>query len=236
MFHKLKWFEQYKIQGAEAYPDAKLVRQCLFEAVFNQFLLAPLLTYFAYPSLVRIGMPMGGPLPPLAIILRDFVVFIVMNDTLHYWGHRALHHKAIYKYIHKQHHEFKIPIGISAKYAHIIEDIVANTIPTVIGPVIMRSHVYVFWLWLCIRLIETVDVHSGYCLPWSPYQLFPFQRSVARHDFHHSHNMGCYGSFTTFWDWITGTDQAFLEFQAKARAKVTSSSGTSAANAQKKVL
>jgi len=24
---------------------------------------------------------------------------------------------------------------------------------------------------------------------------------VDRHDFHHSHNKGCYGTFTVFWDW-----------------------------------
>lgn len=24
-----------------------------------------------------------------------------------------------------------------------------------------------------------------------------------RHDFHHSHNVGCYGTYTAFWDWVT---------------------------------
>lgn len=105
------------------------------------------------------------------------------------------------------------------RYAHPVEDFLANSVPTIAGPLIMGMHAYVFWLWLCIRLLETVDAHSGYSFPWSPFHLFAFQGGAERHDFHHSHNVGCYGSFTIFWDWITGTDQAFLDFKAKKTTK-----------------
>jgi plant 4alpha-monomethylsterol monooxygenase len=217
MFHRFKWFEKFKIQGPEAFPDVSLIKACIQQNIVGHLIVVPLAVYYGYPLFKHFGMVVYGPFPPLAIVLRDFVVFVAFNDTLFYWAHRALHHRSIYKYIHKQHHEFKVPIGISSKYANPIEDLIANTIPTIIGPILMGSHAHVIWLWLFIRLLETVDAHSGYSFPWSPFHYFSWQGGAERHDFHHSHNVGCYGSFTIFWDWITGTDQQFLEYQARKR-------------------
>jgi len=35
------------------------------------------------------------------------------------------------------------------------------------------------------------------------------QGGPDRHDFHHSHNVGNFGSFFIFWDWICGTDYKY---------------------------
>jgi sterol desaturase/sphingolipid hydroxylase (fatty acid hydroxylase superfamily) len=218
-FHYMKWFERYKIQGNGAYPDMKLIMACVKENIIGHLIVAPVAAYFAYPLYWSWGMSLSDPFPSVAIVLRDFVVAIAVNDTLFYWAHRGFHHPAIYKYIHKQHHEFKTPVGIASKYAHPVEDVIANTLPTVLGPLLIGMHAKVFWLWLFVRLLETIDAHSGYSFPCSPFHMFAFQGGAERHDFHHSHNVGCFGSFTIFWDWICGTDQAFLEWKAKTAAK-----------------
>ena len=162
---------------------------------------------------------MSRPAPELITVLRDFVVFIAVNDTLFYWGHRALHHKSIYKYVHKHHHRFKVNIGICSEFAHPIEDVLANMIPSLLGAFIMRSHPLTVWVWLAVRLWETIDAHSGYSFKFSPFHVFSWQGGAERHDFHHSHNVGCYGSFTIFWDWLCATDKAFLEFKEKEATK-----------------
>lgn len=41
------------------------------------------------------------------------------------------------------------------------------------------------------------------------------QGGAARHDFHHSHNRGNFGSFTIFWDRVMGTEQPYLEHMQK---------------------
>ncbi|KAJ1411742.1 fatty acid hydroxylase superfamily-domain-containing protein [Ochromonadaceae sp. CCMP2298] len=216
-FHQNSWFTQYKIQGT-AYPDAALVRTCLQQNLVSHLLVGPLGLYFAYPMFVYFGMEVSTPCPGAMTVLRDLVVALAVNDTLFYWAHRTLHHKSIYKYVHKQHHEFKVPVGVCAEYANPIEDLLANILPTVAGCLVMGSHVQVLWLWLSIRILETVDAHSGYRFPLSPFHALPFQGGADRHDFHHSHNVGCYGSFTVFWDWACGTDEKFLEWESK-RAK-----------------
>ncbi len=44
-------------------------------------------------------------------------------DTTFYWSHRALHHPALYKHFHKQHHEYKGTIGFAAEYASTVEQV-----------------------------------------------------------------------------------------------------------------
>jgi 4-alpha-methyl-delta7-sterol-4alpha-methyl oxidase len=207
------WFMKYRIQGKDL-PPPSLWKECLRNELINHALIQPVALWYTYPYFVKYDIDVTRPAPDILTVIRDILIFICVNDTLFYWAHRMLHHKYIYKYIHKHHHRFKVNIGIAAEFAHPVEDILANLLPTVLGAFLMKSHPITLWIWLYIRIAETIDAHSGYHFPFSPFHIFDWQGGAARHDFHHSHNIGCYGSFTIFWDWLCGTDKAFLEFQA----------------------
>jgi len=211
--YKFNLFPNRRIQGS-VLPNDQLWNAALRNCLLNHFIIQPTAVYFLYPYIARY-ISLRGPIPDWTVFIRDFAVSIFFNDTLFYWAHRALHHKSIYKYIHKQHHEFKVNIGIASEYAHPFEDIVANLVPTLFGCFYMRSHALVLWSWIAFRLMETIDAHSGYDFSFSPFSMVPFQGGARRHDFHHSRNVGCYGSFFIFWDWVCGTDSAFLEFEGK---------------------
>ena len=45
----------------------------------------------------------------------------VIEDTWHYWVHRLMHDRKLYKYVHKVHHNFQAPFGMVAEYAHPVE-------------------------------------------------------------------------------------------------------------------
>lgn len=222
--YKFNLFPKYRIQGS-VLPPNDLWNAALWNCIKNHFFVQPVALYCAYPFFVYCGVSLRGPIPDWTIFVRDFLISIAFNDTLFYWAHRGLHHKSIYKYIHKQHHEFKVNIGIASEYAHPVEDVLANLTPTLFGCMYMGSHALVLWAWLAFRLMETIDAHSGYSFSFSPFSLMPFQGGARRHDFHHSRNVGCYGSFTIFWDWICGTDAAFLEFENKRLAEEKKSKG-----------
>lgn len=216
--YRYNLWPELKIQG-KTLPNYELAKECLVHCFINHFMVAPVILYTGYPMMVYFGMEVGTPIPDWTVFLRDIVVGVIVNDTLFYWGHRFLHHKSVYKYVHKQHHTFKVNTGISSEYAHPIEHIFSNIVP-VAGNFLMGSHIIVFWVWLVIRVGEIVDTHSGYDFKWSPYGLFDFQGGADRHEFHHSHeHLGCFGSFTMFWDWYCNTDDNYNKYRARKDAK-----------------
>jgi plant 4alpha-monomethylsterol monooxygenase len=171
--YRFNLFRKYRIQ--KELPPSELIMTCFQHNLLSHFVITPILIYLVYPSFLALGMSLSPQWPSLHIIIRDLLFAVFINDTLFYWAHRGLHHPAIYKYIHKRHHLFKSNIGIASEFAHPIEDLTANVIPTIGGCLIIGSHAYVLWLWLVIRVFETVDAHSGYSFPYSPFRIFSFQ-------------------------------------------------------------
>lgn len=63
------------------------------------------------------------------------------------------------------------------------------------------------------------NIYYIVCLSVSRAYIF---KHTHRHDFHHSHNVGAYGTMTCFWDWICGTDKAYREYYARKKEKASS--------------
>jgi sterol desaturase/sphingolipid hydroxylase (fatty acid hydroxylase superfamily) len=215
--YRLQLFKRFQIQP-NSKPPEELVWQNMKETVLGQFTALPIIIYLLYDVFIYFGMSINTPTPETKIIFRDLLVALICVDTFGYWGHRLLHHPAIYKYVHKHHHQYKVNVGIASVFAHPFEDISTNTFSTISGCLFMGSHIVVLWLWLAIRLIEAVSSHSGY--HFLPYWISDPFSSGEFHEFHHSHNVGNYGAFTTYWDKLMGTDVAYKEYLRK-KTKVT---------------
>jgi len=136
---------------------------------------------------------------------------MLVEDFSFYWSHRTFHRPFFYKRFHKIHHEFTNTVSIGATYAHPVEYIFGNAIPTALGFMILgtRCHFATYIMWIIIRMFETVDGHCGYEFSWSPYRLLPMSGSSEYHNFHHSHNSGTFTSFFTIWDTVFGTNKDF---------------------------
>jgi len=105
--------------------------------------------------------------------------------------------------------------GVCAGWASLSEEILVNLPSTLIGPAIFPRHFLSTFVYVCMRSQETVEAHSGYEFWFSPWVLMGrLHGGPLRHDWHHSHQVGCYGGFT-FWDWICGTDKQFHKWVAK---------------------
>lgn len=210
-------FEKYRVRLYTP-QDARLTRATIINLAVGQLGTVPFLMAVVWPVLSWRGVSAHGALPGLAVAALQVAGSMVTEDALFYWGHRLLHHRWIYRFVHKKHHQYANTVSYAAEYAHVADQILANAVPTYSGPLLFCMHPSVIYFWMFIRLWETFDAHSGYELPWSPWRwLHEVQGGLGHHDFHHSHNTGSYGSFFVFWDWAMGTDVKFKEFQRAGR-------------------
>merc|ERR1711991_1118755 len=145
--------------------------------------------------------PHVGSARQLARFALKTVLFFVWLDFAFYWEHRLAHHPALYKYVHKQHHLFKQSVAVAYEFAHPAEGLLVNGLPLFIGLYFAHMHLAQVCLFLFIRITETIDAHSGYDFPWSPWRYLSGARA---HDLHHSKQVGNFGIFH-FWDWFCST-------------------------------
>ena len=67
---------------------------------------------------------------------------------------------------------YATPFGLTSEYAHPAE-ILFLGFATFFGPAITGPHLLTLWLWMVLRVLETVEAHCGYDFPWSISKIFP---------------------------------------------------------------
>ena len=156
--------------------------------------------------------PTGG------VMLGQFMLFMLVEDVGFYWSHYVLHTSYFY-WVHKQHHEYYNTICLTATYAHPLEVLFSNVLPTYMGyrmlSLYMPVHVIIITIWMLFRMLETCDNHCGYEWSWGQLSFFPWKLGSEYHNFHHSHNVGNFGSMFEIWDYMMGSNVEYHKFQKK---------------------
>jgi methylsterol monooxygenase/4-alpha-methyl-delta7-sterol-4alpha-methyl oxidase len=137
---------------------------------------------------------------------------MLCEDFTFYWTHRSLHWRVIYPYIHKWHHSYKTTVCIAVEHSHPIEYLYSSLLSVSVGPMLLgeRCHAVTVLAWYVWHTCESIDGHCGYAFPWSPFRLVPFSAGEAFHDYHHSENVGNYGSYFRIWDTLFDTNKDFV--------------------------
>ncbi|XP_075398832.1 fatty acid hydroxylase domain-containing protein 2-like [Tenrec ecaudatus] len=206
---KPNFISRYRIQIGKNEPvDPEKLRQTIRAVLFNQFVISFPMVIALYPLLKRWGDPCRRELPTFHWFLLELVIFTLIEEVMFYYSHRLLHHPALYKKIHKKHHEWTASIGLVSLYAHPVEHVVSNMVPLVLGPLLMGSHLSSITTWFSLALITSTLSHCGYHLPFLP--------SPEFHDYHHLKFTQCYGVLGVL-DHLHGTDTMFKQSKAYER-------------------
>ncbi|XP_020899273.1 lathosterol oxidase [Exaiptasia diaphana] len=146
-------------------------------------------------------------------LLFSTVCVLLFTDCLIYWIHRGLHHRLVYKYLHKVHHKWKVPTPFASHAFHPVDGFL-QSFPYHIYPFIFPLNKIVYLVLFLFVNFWTVSIHDGdYRVP----DIFkPFVNGSAHHTDHHTFFDYNYGQFFTLWDRIGGSFRSPTAFEGKA--------------------
>ncbi|XP_033824367.1 lathosterol oxidase-like [Periophthalmus magnuspinnatus] len=135
-------------------------------------------------------------------LLLSICGFLLFTDMCIYWIHRSMHHKNIYKHLHKQHHIFKIPTPFASHAFHPLDGFL-QSLPYHLYPFIFPLHKGVYLSLFVFVNIWTISIHDGdYRIPG---QLIHLINGAAHHVDHHLYFNYNYGQYLTLWDRLGGS-------------------------------
>ena len=210
------FLEPYAIRkGSKRLPSLRQQYAAIVQATVDCFLIKPVLFWCLYPY---VGQPFINfdPSPDISINIKEVLYMMCIFSFSFYVVHRLFHNiPFLYKNVHKIHHTYHETVGFAAQWAHIVEEI-SSGFHTVIAVSLVRPYFSSWIMYFFLTLVEIVDAHSGYSVPWRflyPWSdVYPWGSGARIHDFHYSHNVGTYGGGLISFDKIFGTDRAYKEW------------------------
>lgn len=138
---------------------------------------------------------------------------IVMHDTWFYWTHRLMHHRRLFRWIHKVHHESTNPSPWAA-YAFAPLEAMMHALIFPIVVFALPIHPLAFAVFMVWQILFNVAGHSGY-------EFYPrwfldtwmgrVMNTPTNHAMHHEKMRGNYGLYFNVWDRLMGTNHADYE-------------------------
>jgi Delta7-sterol 5-desaturase len=135
------------------------------------------------------------------------LVAALLHDTYYYWVHRFMHHKRIFKYVHRIHHRSLNPTPWAIYSFHPTEAILTYLIfPLLIF--FLPLHPIALGALLLHNLVVNIGGHTGFELAskfYAKHWLLKYNNVVTFHDMHHTNTRCNYGLYFNIWDRIMNT-------------------------------
>jgi len=176
--------------------NRKAIRWSMLNIFGNALLILPiqLLIVFGHSRLYGPALERGWGWAAVATVGA-----ILFAESCIYWIHRALHTPALFRWLHRPHHRFRLPTPF-VSYAFHPLDSFAQSLP---------YHAYMFLVPMpeaaYLALIGFASVWTLLIHDQSAWVAPKFINNAGCHTVHHWHYQYNYGNYFTFWDRIAGT-------------------------------
>jgi lathosterol oxidase len=130
----------------------------------------------------------------------SFFLVLFSTDATLYYSHRLLHHRLLFRHVHRWHHRYVAPIIFTATGLHPLEMFVltlAQLVPAFIIPV----HIGVFFAVISYTYLVGMIDHMGARVGWP----LSAAGQQAFHNDHHLYFHCNYGHHTSLFDRLHGT-------------------------------
>lgn len=205
--------QQYRLphRTAANLPSPALNRRVIFGQLTGHFVFQIPFVYLTH-EFVKPFLPGRTPLPPPLAMWLCYAKLMILHEISFYSFHRMFHHfPAMYRLIHKVHHEFVGTTVWATEHTHTVEQLLGS-----IGAhmqFVDDGIVSPMWfVWLMWRTQDSCEHHGGYDFRstfLSRIGLLNAQRT-AFHDYHHTHPSA--GNFGThlFLDFLMRTSDDYM--------------------------
>ena len=143
----------------------------------------------------------------------SLIIFMLCHETYYYWLHRWMHRPAVFKIVHKVHHDSNISSPFTAFSFHPLEGLLqAIFLPAML--MILPMHYYVIIIQLTIMTISSVINHLDieiYSKKFNDHFFGKWIIGATHHSLHHKQFKYNYGLYFTFWDKIKKTESPLFK-------------------------
>jgi sterol desaturase/sphingolipid hydroxylase (fatty acid hydroxylase superfamily) len=100
-------------------------------------------------------------------IITKFVLCNIITEIWFYHLHIMAHHPALYKSLHKTHHEFSHSCyALTAMYCTGYEAVIINLFSVGLGPIVLNMQTPYLYIWFGLVALNSTVTHSGYTIGW----------------------------------------------------------------------
>jgi len=139
---------------------------------------------------------------PLWYLPVSLAISMLIHETYYYWLHRWMHKPAVFKILHKVHHDSNTTSAWTAFSFHPLEGVLqALILPATI--LLLPMHVYVLLFQLTIMTFSSVINHleiETYPANFHRHFIGKWLIGATHHSLHHKQFKYNYGLYFTFWD------------------------------------
>lgn len=143
----------------------------------------------------------------------SLILIFLLADAFYYWVHRFMHHKSIYKYTHKIHHNSVRVTPFTTISVNVSEIVIASAF-IILVLLIFPLHSSVIFIFAAVSLLKNIMIHLGHeILPkWINKTFLKWLVTATHHEVHHMKFKQNYGIYFRFWDvWMGTEDKDYLQ-------------------------